>query len=270
MIGFIGCGNMGGALARAAAKAVPPADILLANRTPEKARALAEELGARWADNETVARESRFLFLGVKPQMLQRLLFDLRPVLAERRDRFILVSMAAATPAAKVREMASLTPSGFVPCDWPVIRIMPNTPAAVGRGVTQYCTLDVTEEELAEFLAIMAPSGMMDPVPEEMIDVANCLSGCGPAFAFLFMEALADGAVACGLPRDKANAYAAQTLLGAGALALETGLPFGQLKDQVCSPGGVTIQGVRALERGGLRSAAMEAVIAAVKKTKQM
>lgn len=262
MIGFIGCGSMGGALARAAAKAVPAADILLTNRTRGKAERLAEELGVQVSDNETAARRCRFLFLGVKPQMLAELMDSLRPVLEQRTDRFVLVSMAAATPAAKVQALAGHP--------WPVIRIMPNTPAAVGRGITQYCSLNVTEAELSEFLEIMAPSGLLDPVPEQLIDAANCLSGCGPAFAFLFMEALADGAVACGLPRDKANVYAAQTLLGAGALALETGLPFGALKDQVCSPGGVTIQGVRALEQGGLRSAAMEAVIAAVEKTKQM
>ena len=123
---------------------------------------------------------------------------------------------------------------------------------------------------MADFLTMMAPSGLLDPMPDSQIDAANCLSGCGPAFACLFMEGLADGAVACGLPRDKANVYAAQMLLGTAALALETGLPFGQLKDQVCSPGGVTIQGVRALEKAGLRSAAMEAVIAAVKKTEKM
>ena len=102
------------------------------------------------------------------------------------------------------------------------------------------------------------------------MNAANCLSGCGTAFACLFMEALADGAVACGLPRQTANRYAAQTLVGMGTLALESGEPFGLLKDRVCSPGGTTIQGVRALERGGLRSAAMEAVIAAFEKTQKL
>ena len=262
MIGFIGCGSMGGALARAAAKAVPPADLLLSSRTRARAERLAEELGARVSDNETIASTCRYLFLGVKPQALGALLASLRPVLEAREDRFVLVSMAAATPAERVQELAGHP--------WPVIRIMPNIPTSVGQGITQYCSLDVTEEELEEFLDIMAPSGLLDPVPESLIDAANCLSGCGPAFACLFMEGLADGAVACGLPRDKANLYAAQMLLGTAALALETELPFGQLKDQVCSPGGVTIQGVRALERGGLRSAAMEAVIAAVEKTREM
>lgn len=261
-IGFIGCGNMGAALARAAARAVPPETIRLSNRTQAKAARLAEELGAVVSDNQAIAAACRYIFLGVKPQMLGELLASIRPALEQREDRFVLVSMAAATPAAKVQALAGR--------DWPVIRIMPNTPAAVGQGITQYCTLGVTDEELADFLAILAPSGLLDPVPESLIDAANCLSGCGPAFACLFMEALADGAVACGLPRDKANTYTAQMLLGTAALALETKLPFGQLKDQVCSPGGVTIQGVRALEKGGLRSAAMEAVIAAVDKTKQM
>ena len=262
MIGFIGCGNMGSALAQAAAKAVPPQEILLANRTPAKAEALAKRLGAKAVDNETAARQSRWLFLGVKPQMMAGLLQALEPVLAGRQDRFILVSMAAGLTTARIQEMAGHP--------WPVIRMMPNTPAAVGKGVTQFCTLGVSDEEKADFLRLMAPSGLLDELPEELINAANCVSGCGTAFACLFMEALADGGVACGLPRDKAVAYAAQTLLGMGALALESGEHFGQMKDRVFSPGGTTIQGVRALERGGLRSAAMEAVIAAFEKTEQM
>ncbi len=262
-IGFIGCGNMGGALARAVAKAVPAEQILLANRTPEKAERLAAELGAQVSDSQTIARTCRYVFLGVKPYMLQELLSSILPALKSQASRPVLVSMAAATPVSKFRDMTN-------DFSWPVIRIMPSTPVAVGQGITQYCSLNVKEADMADFLTMMAPSGLLDPMPDSQIDAANCLSGCGPAFACLFMEGLADGAVACGLPRDKANVYAAQMLLGTAALALETGLPFGQLKDQVCSPGGVTIQGVRALEKAGLRSAAMEAVIAAVKKTEKM
>ena len=262
MIGFNGCGNMGGALATAAAKALPPGEILLANRTRAKADALAAQLGARVSSNEEIARTCHYIFLGVKPQMMQDLMQTLRPILAERQDRFVLVSMAAGLTARTIQEMAG--------SPYPVVRMLPNTPAGVGKGVTQFCTLSVTEDEKQEFLRIMAPSGLLDELPEPLMNAANCLSGCGTAFACLFMEALADGAVACGLPRQTANRYAAQTLIGMGTLALESGEPFGLLKDRVCSPGGTTIQGVRALERGGLRSAAMEAVIAAFEKTQKL
>ena len=261
-IGFIGTGNMGGALARAGEKGFGEGDLrglYLANRSKEKLVALAEELGAALCTNEEVAEGCDIIFLGVKPQMMAGLLEELRPILSARTDRFVLASMAAGLSCARIREMAGV--------DCPVIRLMPNTPCAVGAGVVQYCGLDAAEEELAAFAALLAPAGLVDRVEEKVIDAASALSGCGPAFAYLFIEALADGAVACGLPRDKALAYAAATVAGAGEMVLESGKNPGALKDAVCSPGGTTIQGVRALERGGLRAAAMEAVIAAYEKT---
>ena len=256
-IGFIGTGNMGGAIATAVAG--QGAELLLANRTPEKAQALAEQLGARVVKNPEAAGESDLLFLGVKPQMMGDMLDDIAPILRTRTDRFVLVTMAAGLTCDTIRDMAG--------GDYPVIRIMPNTPCAIGKGVVQYCGLGVEEEELAEFAALMAPAGLIDRVDEKLIDAASAVSGCGPAFAYLFIEALADGAVACGLPRDKAMAYAAQMLAGSAELALNSGKHPGALKDAVCSPGGTTIQGVRALEEGGFRAAAMNAVIAAYEKT---
>ena len=125
-------------------------------------------------------------------------------------------------------------------------------------------------EELEAFAALLAPAGLVDPVPEELIDAASAVSGCGPAYAYLFIEALADGGVACGLPRDKALAYAAQMVAGSARMVLESGRHPGALKDAVCSPGGTTIQGVRALEEGGFRAAAMDAVIAAYEKTRAL
>ena len=125
----------------------------------------------------------------------------------------------------------------------------------------------LTAEEEQEFLKLMAPAGRLDAVPEALIDAASCVSGCGPAWVYQFIEALADGGVACGLPRAKAQRYAAQTLVGAAKLVLESGDHPGALKDAVCSPGGSTIQGVRALEQNGFRSAVVEAVIAAYEKT---
>jgi len=261
--GFIGTGNMGGALARAAAKAVEVrSSIVLANRTPEKAARLADEIGASVADNLTVARECDYILLGVKPQMMEALLEPLKFTFDERPKRFVLCSMAAGLSIARIQEMAGE--------DFPVIRIMPNTPASVGEGMIQYCSSNVTAEEEEAFLKIMAPAGRLDAVPESLIDAASCVSGCGPAWVYQFIEALADGGVACGLPRAKAQEYAAQTVLGSAKLVLESGKHPGELKDAVCSPGGSTIQGVRVLEEHGLRGAVMDAVIASYNKTKEM
>ena len=256
-IGFIGTGNMGSAIA--AAVAGQGRELLLANRTPAKAQALAEKLGARVVKNPEAAGESDLLFLGVKPQMMADMLADIAPVLRSRETPFVLVTMAAGLTCESIREM--------VGGDYPVIRIMPNTPAAIGAGVVQYCGLGVSEETLEEFAALLAPAGLIDRVDEKLIDAACALSGCGPAYAYLFIEALADGAVACGLPRDKAVAYAAQMVAGSARMVLESGKHPGALKDAVCSPGGTTIQGVRTLEERGFRAAAMDAVIAAYEKT---
>lgn len=258
--GFIGTGNMGGALARAAARALDPADIYLCNRTMGKAAALAAELGTAAASAEDIARRCDYIFLGVKPAQITALLAELRPLLQARETPAVVVSMAAGVT------LQALESSAFAGC--PLIRIMPNTACAVGAGLTLYdCTGAVTEMQLAGFLKGMAASGRLERLPESLIDAGSAVAGCGGAFACLFMEALADGAVSCGLPRDKANVYAAQMVLGAAQLALESGQPFGAMKDAVCSPGGTTIAGVRALEEGGFRAAAMNAVIAAYEKT---
>ena len=259
-IGFIGTGNMGSAIA--AAVAGQGRELLLANRSPEKAQALAGTVGGRVVKNPECAGESQLLFLCVKPQMMEGMLEGIAPILRARDDRFVLVTMAAGLSCEHIR--------GMVGGDYPVIRMMPNTPCAIGAGVVQYCGLGVSEEELDEFAQLLKPAGLIDRVDEHLIDAASAVSGCGPAFAYLFMEALADGAVACGLPRAKAMAYAAQMVEGSARMVLESGKHPGVLKDAVCSPGGTTIQGVRALEEGGFRAAAMNAVIAAYEKTLQL
>ena len=260
--GFIGCGNMGGAVARAVCRGVGPENVALANRTPAKAEALAEALGCRAATNDVVAQDCDVIFLGVKPQMMADMLAGIAPILAKRSGRFVLVTMAAGLSMARVREMAGGA--------YPIIRIMPNTPVSLGAGMIQYCTSNVTAEEEAEFLKLMAPAGRLDAVPESLIDAASCVSGCGPAWVYQFLEALADGGVACGLPRAKAQEYAAQMVLGSAKMVLESGQHPGALKDAVCSPGGSTIQGVRVLEEKGLRGAVIDAVLAAYDKTKEM
>ena len=262
-LGFIGTGNMGGALARAACKRIPSDQVFLANRTVEKARALAEELDCRVADNAAVAQSADFIFLGVKPQMMADMLADIAPILAERETRFVLVSMAAGLTIADIQHMAG--------GEYPVIRTMPNTPSAIGAGMILYtCGAGVSKVEEKAFLDAMGGAGRLAAIPESQMDVGSAVAGCGPAFVDLFIEALADGGVACGLPRALAMEFAAQMVMGSAQLVLESGKHPGALKDAVCSPGGSTIQGVRALEKAGFRSAVMEAVIAAYEKTKNL
>lgn len=262
IFGFIGCGNMGGALATAAAKAVGCGNILLANRTPAKAEALAAKLGAKVTDNAGAARESEYLFLGVKPQMMAGMMAGIRDTLAARQAPCVLVSMAAGLTIEAIRRMAGV--------DFPVIRVMPNTPVAVGSGLMLCCGDGVSEAQLDFFMSAMKGVGLLGLIEEKQIDAASAVAGCGPAFAAMFIEGLADGGVACGLPRAQATRFAAQMLLGTAALALETGEHPGALKDAVCSPGGSTIQGVRALENRGFRGAAFEAVVAAYEKTLEL
>lgn len=258
--GFIGTGNMGGALARAARRRLEGNQILLTNRTAEKAQALADELNARTpVNNAALAAVADYMFLGVKPQMMGDLLEEIGPALAERRSRFVLVTMAAGLTIAGIQGMAG--------GNYPVLRIMPNTPCSIGEGMVLYTRgPGVTEEEEQTFLKAMAGAGRFAPVPERLMDAGSAVAGCGPAFVDLFVEALADGGVACGLPRAAAVEFAAQMVLGSARLILESGKHPGELKDAVCSPGGTTIQGVRKLEEAGFRGAVMDAVIAAWEK----
>ena len=146
---------------------------------------------------------------------------------------------------------------------------MPNTPVLVEKGMILYCTSNVNKQDETAFCAAFAKAGVLDKIPEEKMDAASALSGCGPAYVYAFAEALADGAVECGVPRDKAALYTAQTLLGAAEMLLTYGHP-GDLKDAVCSPGGTTIAGIHALEKAGMRNAAMDAVAAAYKRTLEL
>jgi pyrroline-5-carboxylate reductase len=170
--------------------------------------------------------------------------------------------MAAGLSIKKIREFAG--------SDYPVIRIMPNTPVFVGEGMILYTVKDVTDDEIDGFLNALEHAGKLDKIDEKLIDAAGSLSGCGPAFVYLFAEALADGAVECGVPRDKALKYASQTILGAAKMLIETNEHPGKLKDAVCSPGGTTIAGVHALENGAFRSTAMDAVKSAFNRTLEL
>ncbi|MBQ7817632.1 MAG: pyrroline-5-carboxylate reductase [Oscillospiraceae bacterium] len=255
--GFIGCGNMGGALAKALSKTTT--DILLSDN-PERAFALASELGRTDGTNSEAVACQR-VFLGVKPQMMADVLRPLQPLLAEKKP--LLISMAAGLAIEKIEELAGTR--------LPIIRIMPNTPVSVGKGVILYCHNELVDEAtLVDFLSDMRFAGYLDPLDEKLIDAACAVSGCGPAFVYMFIEAMADGAVACGLPRNKALAYAAATLGGAAEMALVTKQPPQTLKDAVCSPGGSTIAGVRALEERGFRGTVIDAIIAAYKRNLEL
>lgn len=261
--GFIGCGNMGGAIARAVARATGGTALAFCDADAAKANTIAEATGGNAVSLEVLAAESAYIFLGVKPQGMAGLFETLIPLLEKKNARTVLISMAAGTPIETLERYAGRP--------MPIVRIMPNTPVSVGEGMVLYTANgEVTAEEKSTFLSAMAYAGKLDEIAEGQIDAASALSGCGPAFVYLFAEGLADGAVECGLPRDKANLYAAQTLLGAARLLLESGKHTGELKDAVCSPGGTTIAGVHALEAGAFRAASMEAVTAAYQRTLEL
>lgn len=260
---FIGTGNMGGALARAACRAIGPQQVVLTNRTGAKAQRLAEELGCAVAeDNHRAVAEARYIFLGVKPQMMAGVVKGLVPALRrchEAGEDKILVSMAAGLRLDDLATMAE--GAGYDPR---ILRLMPNTCVGIGQGVTALCAPEGTPEAVvSEVEKILEQSGLVTRIPEGQMDAFSALAGCGPAFVCLFLEALADGGVQAGLPRKQAMEYAQRMVLGTCAMALESGKHPGVLKDEVCSPGGSTIAGVAALERGGFRAAAMEAVLAA-------
>ena len=254
---------MGGALLEAVSKTVPASHIMICDQNTQKTNEHSQRLGVTVTALSKLVGECDYIFLGVKPQVYPALFDDLRPLLKARKTSPVLISMAAGISIEAVESLAE------VPCG--VIRIMPNTPVSVGEGMILYtANKQVDDDLLSNFHQAMQYAGTLDALSEDKIDAASALSGCGPAFVYMFAEALADGAVECGLPRDKALLYAAQTLKGASELLLKSGKHPGELKDAVCSPGGTTIAGVHALEVGGLRATAMDAVTAAYERTLEL
>ncbi len=257
-VGFIGCGNTGGAIARAVSKNLNT-KVYISEPNAEKARAISCEISAEISDSTNVCETCDFVFLAIKPNLYSAVVPTLTEAL-NKNGSCVLITMAAGVSLEKLEMLAGARK---------MIRIMPNTPVAVGKGMTLWCGNSLIDDsDKKSFLNIMGNSGRLDELEEKFIDAASAISGCGPAFAYMFGEALADGAVACGLPRDKAMLYAAQMISGAAEMMLVSGKHPGLLKDEVCSPGGSTIEGVRALEEGAFRGVCADAVVAAYEKTK--
>jgi pyrroline-5-carboxylate reductase len=272
-IACIGGGNMGLALMKGASSVTSAENIFLTDADAGKAKAAADLLGANvLTSNGEAVKTGDYVFLAVKPQVMPAVLAEIAPILGERLaggNPPVLVSMAAGWPIKKIQEAVVAIKSPTV--SLPVVRIMPNTPALIGKGMIALAAPpEVPEEKIAELEKILAGAGIVERLEERYMDAVTGLSGSGPAFVYLFIEALSDGGVLAGLPRDKALRYAARTVLGAAAMAEETGKHPGELKDMVTSPGGTTIAGVAALEAGAFRSTVMRAVEAAWRRAMEL
>lgn len=263
-IGFIGLGNMakamiGGMLKK---KMVLPEDLIGSSKTQATGEKMVKEFGiCTTLDNAEVAVKSDILFLAVKPIFMEEVIVQIRDVI---RPKTVIVSIAAG------RDLPWLQAS-FGGSERKIIRCMPNTPALVMEGCTGVCPGEyVTESELEQVMALMRSFGSAHVVPERLMDVVGAVSGSSPAYCFLFIEALADGAVAAGMPRKQAYEFAAQAVMGSAKMVLETGKHPGELKDMVCSPGGTTIQAIKVLEEKGLRASVMDAMEACIEKTRKL
>ena len=272
-IGFIGLGNMataiiGGLLREgtvlADGTAVTAADLIGSAKTEATRQAKATQFGiAVTADNREVAAAADVLVLAVKPQFFPEVITEIRDAVNENT---LVISIAAGLTIERIAALFGRDENTMR-----LIRCMPNTPALVNAGCTAVCPgAGATEDDEALCLALMESFGHAIVIPERLMDAASAVAGSSPAFVFMFIEALADGAVAAGMPRTQAYEFAAAAVAGSAQLVLETGRHPGDLKDMVCSPGGTTIEGVKALESRAFRAAVMESVQACVAKAQTL
>ena len=262
-VAFIGLGNMGASLAKAVAKEVDAQDLLLVNRSPQKVQEFISQYGGTASDLEQVFQEAEVVFLGVKPYQICPLLEEYQGILAQRSN-LLLVSMAAGLGLDKMAGVVKNDRVGL-------IRIMPNTPVAIGQGVISLArSQSVTDQQVAKVNQLLAGAGALYEIEEKLMDPATAVAGCGPAFVYQMIEAMADAGVSLGLTREQALQMAAQTFQGASQMVLETGEHPARLRDAVCSPGGSTIAGVNRLEQVGLRGDIIAGVEAAYKRTQEM
>ncbi|MDE7311214.1 MAG: pyrroline-5-carboxylate reductase [Eubacterium sp.] len=262
-IGFIGCGNMGTAMVRGILESgMARAEELAASAKSEATRRkMKDRFQIRAAaSNLEVAECSDVVFLAVKPQYYAQVITEIKDIV--RKDQ-IFVSIAPGKRLTWLEELFGAPVK--------LVRAMPNTPAMVGEGMTAYCVnTQVTAEEKERIAQICSCFGRAEEVEECLMDAVTSVSGSSPAYVFLFIEAMADAAVADGMPRAQAYTFAAQAVLGSAKMVLETGMHPGALKDMVCSPGGTTIEAVRVLEEKGMRSSVIEAMKACAKKAREM
>ncbi|HUM83385.1 MAG TPA: pyrroline-5-carboxylate reductase [Lachnospiraceae bacterium] len=262
-IAVIGCGNMGSAIIGGLIKAgtVSSEEITASDKSGEMRRKAAEAFGIKVTEsNPECVKGAELIILAVKPNVFRAAAEDLAGSI--KKDQIVL-SIAA---GKKLADMAD-----FMGKDKKLVRAMPNTPALVGEGITAFCPNEnVTEEDKSKIFTVLSAFSEAEEVPEDLMSVVTSVSGSSPAYVFMFIEAMADAAVADGMPRKQAYHFAAQTVLGSAKMVLETGRHPGELKDMVCSPGGTTIEGVAALEKGGFRTAVIEAVRSCTRKAKNI
>ena len=261
-IGFIGMGNMGTAIMKGLLKSYRPEEVVFTSAHKEKMEAVTRETGVpHAATNGECVKQAKYIVLAVKPQVLPKVFGELKGMITKEQ---VVISIAAGYTIADLQEGLGEAAR--------IIRSMPNTPAMVGEGMTGVCYEEslFTEEEKETVNRFFTSFGKMERVDEKLMDVVGSASGCSPAYVYMFIEALADGCVKNGLPRQTAYKMAAQAVLGSAKMVLETGKHPGELKDMVCSPGGTTIEGVAALEEGGFRSAIIKACDANYEKNKRL
>lgn len=260
-IGFIGCGNMASAIIQGIIKKtdIKSTDIMVSDASEVAISKASHELGVNATrSNKEVASACEVLFLSIKPQFYETVLKEIKDIVSKEQ---IIVTIA---PGKTISWLESLLGNQVK-----LVRTMPNTPALVGEGVTGVCkNVNVTNEDFSYVMSLLSSFGMAEAIPEGLMDVCVSVSGSSPAYVFMFIEAMADAAVADGMPRDKAYKFAAQAVLGSAKMVLETGKHPGELKDMVCSPGGTTIEAVRVLEDKGFRSSIIEAMKACTAKAK--
>lgn len=260
-IGFVGCGNMATAIIKGIIKKqiIEAENIMASAKTMTTLERVQGELGIKVSmDNLEVVKNSDIVVLAVKPQYYQEVIGQIKDTVT---DNQIIISIAPGKTLAWLQECFGK--------DVKLVRTMPNTPALVGEGMTGACrNSSVTDDEYETVLQILGSFGEVETIPENLMDVCVSVSGSSPAYIYILIEAMADGAVADGMPRAQAYKFAAQSVLGSAKMVLETGKHPGELKDQVCSPGGTTMEAVRVLEEKGFRSSVIEAMKACVRKAR--
>ncbi len=278
-LGFIGCGNMGSAMLGGVLQAglLKPGEVIASVGFPEEAEKLREAYRVEAVtDNAAVAQKAETVILATKPNMLPEVLPEIRSGITEEK---LLISIAAGVSIRSIEETLEKLPEGqkiraiedAIKKPIALIRVMPNVNAMVGEAMSAFCPNEnVSKEQLAFAKELLECFGKAERVPEKMMDTVTGLSGSSPAFVFSFIEALADGAVAEGMPRQQAYTFAAQTVLGSAKMVLDTKKHPGELKDMVCSPGGTTIEGVAALEENCFKNAAIKAVRAATNRSREL